>query len=83
MLLSSLAECVYWFGRYMERTENTARMILVNDSLLLDIPPHCNPGWGPIIQITGSAEAYFEHHESAEERSVVRFLLVDSRKKTS
>ncbi len=79
MLLSSLAECVYWFGRYMERTENTARMVLVNDSLLLDIPPHCNPGWGPIIQITGSADAYFEHHESADERSVVRFLLVDSR----
>ncbi len=79
MLLSSLAECVYWFGRYMERTENTARMILVNDSLLLDIPPHCNPGWAPIIQITGSADAYFERYDSADERSVVRFLLLDSK----
>ena len=77
MLLSSLAESVYWFGRYMERTENTARMILVNDSLLLDIPQHCNPGWAPIIQITGSAAAYFEQHDSADERNVVRFLLMD------
>jgi uncharacterized alpha-E superfamily protein len=77
MLLSSLAESVYWFGRYMERAENTARMILVNDSLLLDIPPHCNPGWAPIIQITGSADAYFAQHDSADERSVVRFLLMD------
>lgn len=78
MLLASLAECVYWFGRYMERTENTARMILVNDSLLLDIPPHCNPGWAPIIQITGSAEAYLRQYDNADERSVVRFLLMDA-----
>lgn len=78
MLLSSLAECVYWFGRYMERTENTARMILVHDSLLLDIPSHCHPGWEPMLQITGSAAAFFDNYQQADERSVIRYLLIDS-----
>ncbi len=77
MLLSSLAESVYWFGRYIERTENTARMILVNDSLLLDLPSHCSLGWTPIIKITGGRDAFLKHHDAADEHSAVRFLLMD------
>jgi uncharacterized alpha-E superfamily protein len=77
VLLSSLAECVYWFGRYIERTENTARMILVNDSLLLDVPPHCNPGWAPIIHISGSAPQFYRHYDDASEHNVVRYLVMD------
>jgi uncharacterized alpha-E superfamily protein len=78
MLLSSLAESVYWFGRYMERTESTARLILVNDNLLLDIPPHCNPGWGPLLQITGNKESFREHYPEICENSVIRYLVLDS-----
>lgn len=77
MLLSSLAESVYWFGRYIERTENTARMILVNDSLLLDLPSHCDLGWTPILQITGGTEAFLAHYDRADEHSAIRFLLTD------
>ena len=77
MLLSSLAESVYWFGRYIERAESTARLILVNDSLLLDIPSHCNPGWAPLLQITGSKESFLQHYEAACERSVIRYLVLD------
>jgi uncharacterized alpha-E superfamily protein len=77
VLLSSLAECVYWFGRYIERAENTARMVMVNDSLLLDVPSHCDPGWDQIIQITGNHSLFFKHYDTADERSVIRFLLMD------
>ena len=77
MLLSTLAESVYWLGRYMERAENTARLVLVNDALLLDIPAHCNPGWAPTVQITGSAETFFQHYATADENSVIRFILLD------
>lgn len=77
MLLSSLAEHIYWFGRYIERTENTARLILVNDNLLLDLPVQGNPGWAPVIQITGSSDTFYEHHRDATERSVIRYLVAD------
>ena len=77
MLLSSLAESVYWFARYIERSENIARMILVNDGLLLDIPPHCNPGWAPLVHISGGSDLFYRHYDAASERNVIRYLAVD------
>lgn len=79
MLLSSVAERVYWFARYVERVENTARMILVNNNLLLDMPRNSTLGWAPIVAITGSAKLFYEHHDEASERNVLRFLVMDSR----
>lgn len=78
MLLSSLAESVYWFARYIERTENIARMILVNDGLLLDIPPHCNLGWAPIINISGGSEVFERCYDTASERNVIQYLVIDN-----
>jgi uncharacterized alpha-E superfamily protein len=79
MLLSSVAERVYWFARYVERVENTARMILVNNNLLLDMPRNSTLGWAPIVSITGQAKLFYEHHEEASERNVLKFLVMDSR----
>lgn len=78
MLLSSVAERVYWQARYIERVENTARIILVNHNLLLDLPRNIALGWEPLVAITGSGELFREHHEEASERTVIRFLLSDT-----
>lgn len=77
MLLSSLAEKIYWFSRYVERTENTARIVLVNNNLLLDTPRTTTFGWEPIVSITGVAKLFYERHKEATERNVIRFLLID------
>jgi uncharacterized alpha-E superfamily protein len=77
MLLSSVAERVYWFARYVERVENTARMILVNNNLLLDMPRNSTLGWAPIVSITGIADKFYETHKEASERAVIRFLVMD------
>ena len=37
-MLSRVAENVYWMARYIERAENTARLVWVNANLLLDLP---------------------------------------------
>ncbi|MBD3648692.1 MAG: alpha-E domain-containing protein [Pseudomonadales bacterium] len=44
-MLSRVAERMYWFGRYVERAENTARLIRVNTNLSLDLPK-VNTIWG-------------------------------------
>ena len=44
-MLSRVAENIYWMGRYVERAENTARLINVNAFLLLDLPKGLAPGW--------------------------------------
>ncbi len=79
MLLSSVAERVYWMSRYIERAENTARIILVNHNLLLDIPRTMEFGWETLVTITGNADVFYEHHEEATERNVLRFLVADQR----
>ena len=35
-MLSRVAECLYWMSRYIERAENTARIVDTNLQLLLD-----------------------------------------------
>ncbi len=77
MLLSSVAERVYWFSRYIERIENTARMILVNNNLLLDMPRNSTLGWAPLVSITGKADVFYEKHKEANERNVMRFLVME------
>ena len=37
-MLSRVAERLYWLGRYVERAENTARLVAVNNNLMLDMP---------------------------------------------
>lgn len=74
MLLSRVAERVYWHSRYLERAENTARLLSVFSTLMLDLPPKTKLGWHSLIQITGSEEAFFEKYKVAQERSVMSFL---------
>jgi uncharacterized alpha-E superfamily protein len=83
-MLSRVAENLYWLSRYIERAENTARLVNVNAFLLLDLPPGTAPGWEPLIAITGSQPRYQELYGSGcDERSAVRFLLGDPRNPSS
>lgn len=78
-MLSRVAENIYWLGRYVERAENTARIVSVNANLLLDLPKGLAPGWRPLIDITGANDLFEEHYKDHSERNVVRFLLADER----
>ncbi|MBK1650245.1 alpha-E domain-containing protein [Rhabdochromatium marinum] len=78
-MLSRVAENIYWLARYIERAENTARLVSVNANLLLDLPRGIAPGWQPLIDITGANTLFEEHYKEYGERQVVRFLLSDQR----
>jgi len=77
MLLSSVAERVYWMARYIERAENTARIILVHNNLMLDMPHQIPIGWEPLVYIMGSMDTFMQRYEEPTERNVIRFLVVD------
>ncbi|UHD18006.1 alpha-E domain-containing protein [Thiocapsa bogorovii] len=78
-MLSRVAENIYWMARYVERAENTARIVTVNANLLLDLPKGIAPGWRPLVDITGANLLFEEHYKDYSERNVVRFLLADER----
>ncbi len=76
-MLSRVAERMYWFGRYNERAENTARLISVNANLMLDLPGMVKHVWKDLIHITGGGDRFYRRFSRADERNVVKFLLAD------
>ena len=76
-MLSRVAENIYWMARYIERAENTARLIMVNTNLLLDLPKGEHPGWQPIVEILGDEETYLQEHEDFHERTVLKYLIAE------
>lgn len=76
-MLSRVAEHMYWLGRYVERAENTARMVSVSTGIMLDSPRHAPALWRSVIEAVG-LDAYFkDRYGAAEERQAVKFLLAD------
>ena len=78
-MLSRVADNLYWFGRYLQRAENTARLTNVNALLTLDLPRRVVLGWAPLIEIVGADAVFREHCAEPSEDNVVRFLLADPR----
>lgn len=78
-MLSRVANSLYWMSRYLERADNTARLVDVNLQLLLDrealdetaLASH----WIPIIQSTGDEELFHQHHRRASGENVIDFLV--------
>jgi uncharacterized alpha-E superfamily protein len=52
-MISRVAEHCFWMSRYLERAENTARTLEVNESLLLDFVVPIEQQWKPILIING------------------------------
>jgi uncharacterized alpha-E superfamily protein len=81
-MLARVVENVYWLSRYLERAENTARIIGVNTNLLLDLPGGIAPGWLPLVDISGNraefdAQLFESKGTKGDERSVVHFLIAE------
>ena len=53
MLLARMAEAVYWAGRYLERAEDTARIVQVHGETHIDLPVGEDVGWAPLVEIAG------------------------------
>jgi uncharacterized alpha-E superfamily protein len=77
-VLARVAENIYWLARYLERAENTARLISVNTNLLLDLQRGYELGWLPLIDISGSRAEFDAQKRRHDEREIVQFLLADA-----
>ena len=77
-MLSRVAERLYWIARYLERTENTARLVDVYDKLLYDLPRGVDFDWYQLVTINSSDDLYSDRYKVRDERNVVKFLLGDT-----
>ena len=79
-MLSSIAEKTYWLSRYIERIENTSRLINVNSDLLLDIPHDESDDLKHLIQITGHLKDFKKKNTK---ENVFFFLIQDEKNPSS
>ncbi|MEO5712617.1 MAG: alpha-E domain-containing protein [Luteolibacter sp.] len=86
-MLSRVANTLYWMVRYVERADNLARLIDVNQQLLLDYEKldtdRLRGFWQPIILSTGDEEAFGKLYDDTGSDEVIRFLTDDPRNPNS
>ncbi|MEP6663184.1 MAG: alpha-E domain-containing protein [Verrucomicrobiota bacterium] len=78
-MLSRVANCLYWMSRYIERAENTARIVDVNLQLLLDFrdldDERIAHHWMPIVQSAGEEDSFLKFYPKATGAAVTEFLV--------
>ncbi len=83
-MLSRAAENLYWLGRYIERAENVARIIDVNNNLMLDSNvASIDQQWQPLIVTSGDDEDFEKRYKSYSEKNVIKFLTFDEKNPNS
>jgi len=79
-VIARVADHCFWFGRYVERAESTARVLQVTGALALDaeLPPvRC---WQPVVIVAGQERHFVERHGRAslgDAEVVQRYLVSD------
>ncbi|MBI5153997.1 alpha-E domain-containing protein, partial [Candidatus Poribacteria bacterium] len=76
-MLSRVAENIYWMARYIERAQNVARILDVNNHLLLDASEDGAPQWMPLIAIMADEEPFRKKHGRADARTVTEFMAAE------
>jgi uncharacterized alpha-E superfamily protein len=75
-MLSRVAEALYWTGRYIERAEDTSRLLHVNFHGLLDADlPDRGRAWRELILLLGRDDVFQEHFSDYTAQSVTEFML--------
>ena len=78
-MLSRTADHLFWMARYMERAENTARMLDVNyqTSLLPQSDDTATEGWSGLLSISELTSAFSKAYSEVNARNVMDFMVRD------
>jgi len=79
-MISRVADHCFWFGRYIERTESTARVLAVTRALALDGELTPRQAWAPVVIVSGQDaefQAAFGEEALGDGELVQRYLAHD------
>ena len=80
-LLARYADCLFWLARYVERAENLARILDVNETFSRD--SHGGQNWLSIVQLFSDERRFFHRHRRATAGAVLHFYVLDPDNPTS
>jgi uncharacterized alpha-E superfamily protein len=75
-MLSRVANRIFWAARYLERTENTARVISAYTQFIMDVPKGIG-GWDRLIKIFEAESDYYSRYSRVTEPNIIKFLFLD------
>jgi len=79
-MLSRAAHHMYCLGRYVERAENTARILDVNHRMSLELAYFSDLDvWPPILAITRSKKHFEKLYDDISEENVYEFFLLSTK----
>jgi len=76
-MLGKTAGGLFWMFRYLERSENTARLVDAGFRIALTRSTASEHEWSSVVTTAGCRDAFLEKHEAFEGPRVVDFLLRD------
>lgn len=78
-MLSRTADHLFWMSRYVERAENTARLLSVayDTSMLPQAPGQARKSWHGVLSISELVPAYQAQHGDVTRDEVLHFLVRD------
>lgn len=78
-MLSRTADHLFWMARYMERAENTARILDVTYrlSLLPQSEADVKTMWGGMLKIMELEDAFHVRHDAITPEAVLSFMIFD------
>lgn len=84
-MLSRTADHLFWMARYMERAENTARMLDVNyqTSLLPQSADDAEKGWKGLLSISELSGDFAKRYGSVSARNVMDYMVGDAQNPSS
>ena len=84
-MLSRTADHLFWMARYMERAENTARMLDVNyqASLLPQSADAAEKGWKGLLGISELSGDFAKRHGGVTPSSVMSYMVSDAQNGSS
>ena len=76
-MISRVADHCFWLGRYLERTECTARVLFTTRNLALDGELTAAQCWHPAIIVSGEEQAFTDKHgeDAAADGELVQHTL--------
>jgi uncharacterized alpha-E superfamily protein len=74
-LLSRVADRIYWAARYLERAEDSARVLRAYGDVFVDFPSSAMR-WSPLVSICGS-NVVLPPVSGSDEHQVAQFLIAD------
>ncbi len=77
MMLGTTAGGLFWMFRYLERCENTARLLEAGLRIALTKSSETAGEWESVVLTTGAKTLYEQHHDHYDRHAVIDFLLRD------